>query len=61
VHAELGEVVSGRKPVDRVAAGRTVFASCGSGIESLAAVAGVLACLRDNEALARVELNGTGI
>jgi ornithine cyclodeaminase/alanine dehydrogenase-like protein (mu-crystallin family) len=58
VHAELGDVVCGR--AGRSGAGRTFFASSGSGIESLAALAGVLACVRGDDSLPRVDLNGAG-
>lgn len=53
---ELGDVVCGR--AGRNGAARTLFASSGSGIEALAALAGVLTCFQGDDSLPRVDLDG---
>jgi ornithine cyclodeaminase/alanine dehydrogenase-like protein (mu-crystallin family) len=56
VHAELGQVVAGTAGARP--SGRTLFASSGSGIESLAALAGVLEHVRGDGSVPRFDLDG---
>lgn len=49
VAAELGEIVAGKAGWSRSAGENTLFASCGSAIESLGAVRGALAAVRPGE------------